>query len=219
MNITQEFAKIKDKTNPLSAMLTDSKLRTAYNTQYRNSKRRGIEFNMSFEEWLTIWLYSGKLHLRGKNPGQFCMGRIGDKGAYEVGNVEIISIEQNTHDGHIGKKKKLSHRKKLKAHLATMRKRVEVSANGVVYHSMTDAAKAHNITVQCVDKRIQSNSASFINWKAGRVTRGETVTIYTNNVIQFPKLTAAEIDLSTELDMDDFTDDTMDYAALARGEV
>jgi hypothetical protein len=92
MNITQEFAAVQNKSNPISQMLSDPKLRKAYNTHYRNSKRREIEFNLSYEEWLTIWLYSGKLHLRGRQPGQFCMGRKGDQGAYEVGNVETDTL-------------------------------------------------------------------------------------------------------------------------------
>lgn len=217
MNTSKEFAKVKNKANPISQMLSDKKLRKAYYTHFRNSQRRGIEFNLSYEEWLTIWLYSGKLHLRGKHPGQFCMGRKGDKGAYEVGNVEIIGIEQNTHDGHIGKKKTISHRRKLKKHLADVRKRVAVNADGVIYPSLTDAARAFGVTPQCISVRIRSKSPRWAGWKVERVTRGNVKTLHTNNVIQFPTAIAADMDLSVDLTMDEI--DPIDYAALARGEL
>jgi len=70
-------------------------LRKAYRDHKSNSKRRGIPFRLTYEQWLGIWKASGKLHLRGRKRGQYCMARINDKGAYEVGNVEIILVQHN----------------------------------------------------------------------------------------------------------------------------
>lgn len=63
-----------------------------------------IEFRLTFDEWLRIWLRSGKYHLRGNRIGEYCMSRPKDCGHYEVGNVRIIlhsanSSQTNRHPG------------------------------------------------------------------------------------------------------------------------
>jgi hypothetical protein len=60
-----------------------------------NAKGRSIPFRLSFKQWLKIWTDSGQLENSGKYKGQYCMARFGDKGPYVVGNVRIISVEQN----------------------------------------------------------------------------------------------------------------------------
>jgi hypothetical protein len=60
-----------------------------------NSKRRGIGFNLTFEEWWDIWQSSGFWHLRGNRKGQYVMSRYQDQGDYEVGNVFIQLFENN----------------------------------------------------------------------------------------------------------------------------
>lgn len=72
-----------------------------------------VEVKMSFEEWLSIWQASGKLHLRGRGAGKFCMGRHNDLGDYEVGNVSIISWEQNSADAKRGRPVKQATRDKM----------------------------------------------------------------------------------------------------------
>lgn len=86
--------------------LTDKtmiKFRDAWRTQRHMARYRGIEFLLTFEEWLNIWLDSGFLHLRGSGAGKYCMGRNGDTGPYEVGNVKIIPHEENVYYGNIGR--------------------------------------------------------------------------------------------------------------------
>ncbi len=61
----------------------------------RAAKQRGIGFLLTFDEWLGIWIKSGKLGLRGSGPGKFVMARSGDKGPYAIGNVRIITSEAN----------------------------------------------------------------------------------------------------------------------------
>lgn len=60
-----------------------------------NSANRGVPFNLSFEQWWTIWMQSGKWHLRGNRKGQYVMARTADRGAYEIGNVRIEKHEGN----------------------------------------------------------------------------------------------------------------------------
>ena len=67
--------------------------------KYRNHRfsahARGIEFHLSFDEWMRTWLESGHFHERGPRKGQYVMARKGDKGPYAVGNVEIITSDVN----------------------------------------------------------------------------------------------------------------------------
>jgi hypothetical protein len=71
----------------------------AFGSAYYNHKmdagRRGISFLLSFEQWLEIWVASGRLAERGPRKGQYVMARFGDKGPYVVGNVKIIQVEEN----------------------------------------------------------------------------------------------------------------------------
>ncbi len=64
-----------------------------YTQQKSHAKSRGIEFLLTFEEWWSYW--TGVFHLRGKAPGQLCMSRYNDEGAYEVGNVSIKFHSEN----------------------------------------------------------------------------------------------------------------------------
>lgn len=67
----------------------------------RNGHR--IKVKLTFEEWLAIWVASGKLHLRGRGGGKFCMGRHDDLGDYEVGNVSILPWEQNSREAKLNR--------------------------------------------------------------------------------------------------------------------
>jgi hypothetical protein len=65
-----------------------------YNVQKQGSKRRGIEFSLSFDEWWSYW--EGKWDKRGKTKDSLVMCRFGDKGGYEVGNVYIDTYSNNS---------------------------------------------------------------------------------------------------------------------------
>ena len=67
--------------------------RARFNFQKVNAKRRGIEFNMSFDEWWNIW--EDSFEQRGKLPDQLAMCRYGDTGPYEVGNVYLDTNSNN----------------------------------------------------------------------------------------------------------------------------
>jgi len=66
-----------------------------YIAHISNAKTRGIEFELTFDEWLGIWEKSGKFSQRGKKKGQYVMARFGDIGPYAVGNVKIILCSEN----------------------------------------------------------------------------------------------------------------------------
>jgi hypothetical protein len=76
-----------------------SKEKIAYNKHQNGSKRRGIGFHFTFEEWVVWW----ERHLgpdwfvkRGRKTGQYVMARNGDLGEYEETNVDCLLAPDNT---------------------------------------------------------------------------------------------------------------------------
>jgi hypothetical protein len=66
--------------------------------QKQSAKHRGIEWNLTFKEWVSIWDESGKFAMRGQGSGRYCMARLGDIGAYAVGNVSIKTNADNARE-------------------------------------------------------------------------------------------------------------------------
>ena len=77
--------------------------RHKYASQKGKAKHRGIEFNLTYEEWWDIWQKSGKWAQRGARKGCYVMSRYNDTGAYEVGNVFIQTHEENRREAMLGK--------------------------------------------------------------------------------------------------------------------
>ena len=69
--------------------------RRVWGTQKSNAKRRGIEFKLTYEQWIDWWLNTGHFEDRGLGKGKYVMSRIGDSGAYELGNIECKLHEEN----------------------------------------------------------------------------------------------------------------------------
>jgi hypothetical protein len=65
---------------------------------------RGVKFEMSFEQWLQLWLDSGHWDKRGRGAENYCLARNKDEGAYAVDNVYIATNSQNIKDRYINKK-------------------------------------------------------------------------------------------------------------------
>ena len=74
-----------------------------YKAQRINAERRGLDFLLSYEEWLGIWVDSGKLDQRGRGSQKYCMCRYNDVGPYKIGNVFIGTGLENVRDGNLGK--------------------------------------------------------------------------------------------------------------------
>ena len=70
-------------------------LRSRYRAHKGNAKKRGVVFELTFDEWVKIWIDSGRLQERGQRKGGYVMARFGDKGPYKIGNVKIIKAEEN----------------------------------------------------------------------------------------------------------------------------
>lgn len=83
---------MKRKTSQTAAYFTP---RYKFRQQRNSAKARGVDWQMTFEEWWGVWERSGKWHLRGCRDGEYVMGRHGDAGPYAVGNVSIITANEN----------------------------------------------------------------------------------------------------------------------------
>ena len=83
--------------------------------------KRNIEWTLTFEEWLNIWLDSGHWHERGPRRGQYCMSRFGDKGPYSIDNVFIQLHSNNIKEGHLGKPKGPRSKEAIEKMMATRR--------------------------------------------------------------------------------------------------
>jgi len=63
--------------------------------QAKQAARRGIEWQLPFETWWTIWQESGKWEERGQHAHQYCMCRKNDVGPYSIENVYIDTTSNN----------------------------------------------------------------------------------------------------------------------------
>jgi len=68
---------------------------TRFRTQKGNAGARGIAWRLTFADWWLVWTESGKWLQRGRGDQGYVMARHGDRGAYEIGNVKIISTNEN----------------------------------------------------------------------------------------------------------------------------
>ena len=81
--------------------LKDARLKWLW--QKNNAKRRGIEFDFPFEQWLQFWIDSGHWYQRGiGQSNQYVMSRIGDTGPYRIDNVVIKTNKANVLEGNNG---------------------------------------------------------------------------------------------------------------------
>lgn len=117
------------------------KLRNAYNvqkkTQPSRKKKDGVTpvVHISFEDWLKVWIDSGKLAQRGRKKGEYCMSRINDLGDYVLGNVFIQLSSENASQGKTG----TTHTDEAKAQMSAVRKGVPKTDEA--RRAMSEAAK------------------------------------------------------------------------------
>ncbi len=77
--------------------------RAMYYDQRKISRKRNIEFDITFEDWFAWWEATGKFHLRGPYVGNYVMARFNDMGAYRLGNIKCITVTENQNEGNIGR--------------------------------------------------------------------------------------------------------------------
>lgn len=70
------------------------KLRSQYANQRSAAKSRGIDWKLTFEEWLNWW--GEDIHKRGRGHNLLQMQRHLDQGAYELGNIKKGVPKENS---------------------------------------------------------------------------------------------------------------------------
>lgn len=73
-----------------------NKSKEQYNNHKARAKRKGVPFELSFDEWMKIWTDSGHYHEKGTKRGQYVMSRYKDQGGYTIDNVYIQTVGANT---------------------------------------------------------------------------------------------------------------------------
>ncbi len=72
-----------------------------FNEQRRNAAQRGIEWQLTFAEWWSVWEASGHWNERGRGQDRYVMSRRGDVGPYSLDNVYIqLSTDNNSDAPH-----------------------------------------------------------------------------------------------------------------------
>lgn len=145
-----------------------------YERQYKahkaSAKQRGIEFDMSFVRWLTIWHESGYLLLRGRGAGRYVMARYGDQGGYTADNVDIVPSEVNLQQEQAvrrrirAKRENVAQGRDSYAHLRRGKHpkgRRVVDPYGIVFPSAMAAAEAHGVTRQGVARNCRVEAGGW----------------------------------------------------------
>ncbi|MDN7658457.1 hypothetical protein [Burkholderia cenocepacia] len=70
-----------------------AKYRIAFSVQRHGAGRRGIGWELTFEQWLEWW--GEDIERRGVRPGDLQMQRIADAGPYALGNIKKGTPRQN----------------------------------------------------------------------------------------------------------------------------
>ena len=76
--------------------------RAKYNGHKSNANKRGIAFDLTFEEWTSIW--GQRIKERGCGTGQLGMLRTRDEGGYTVGNVRLGTPKENSQEAALCRK-------------------------------------------------------------------------------------------------------------------
>jgi DNA invertase Pin-like site-specific DNA recombinase len=69
-----------------------------YGRQKRTAAFRGIEWQITFDEWWAWWQEDSRWQRRGAERDQLCMARIGDSGPYAIGNIYCTTKSENMRD-------------------------------------------------------------------------------------------------------------------------
>lgn len=146
-----------------------------YSVHKACAKRRGIAFELTFEEWLTIWVNSGHFEERGRGANQYHMARHGDLGPYTVGNVKIITASRNTAEVKGRKGRRLrprseEHRRKIREALTGRKASVETrqKLSAMRIGVKMNLSRAEKLRRSLALTKLNSSSAHRAKQVAGR---------------------------------------------------
>lgn len=68
----------------------------AFTQQRYNANFAGHVWQLTFPQWAKLWKDSGKWEHRGLSQDSYVMGRIDRSKPFEVGNVEVVTLRENS---------------------------------------------------------------------------------------------------------------------------
>lgn len=128
----------------------------------QTSVKRGSEFKLSFEDYVTIAVESGLTHYSqiGRRKGEHGMARIGDSGPYEYGNCRFLTTEENIAErtlngGTARQSEKMSHKFKV------------TYPDGRIYTggNLTKFTRDNNLSADYLGKLARGIHESRFGWK------------------------------------------------------
>lgn len=141
--------------------MTDDELRRArkkYGAQKSMAKRRGIDWNFTFDSWMKWWLDSGHWYERGQGLGKYVMARKGDVGPYSPDNCFATTTELNVSEGNSGRILTDEHKRKVSENSADSR---PVRINGVEYASVAAAGRHLGVSHTTLWHRLNKNKPGY----------------------------------------------------------
>lgn len=123
--------------------------KSAYLIQKRKAFSRGIDFELTFEEWAQWWSEQGvdKNQSNGNTAETLCMCRKGDTGPYSLDNIYCATRRQNSIDSKINKP--------AAGRTSGFARRVQTPDG--IFASRDIAARHYGVTGECIGWRI-------VNW-------------------------------------------------------
>jgi len=70
-------------------------LRYAYQSLKDNAKRRGKEFDISFDQFKDFCIKTAYIQNRGRLAGSFHIDRIDETGGYTLDNIQVLTNSEN----------------------------------------------------------------------------------------------------------------------------
>lgn len=110
-------------------------MKQKYFEQKKNAKQRNIEWQFTFDEWITWW--GDDIVNRGCLKGQLVMARNGDTGPYHPDNVRKATCGENVVEAHIGKISAFKGKKQTEKGLASIIERANSKRNTTVFEQLT----------------------------------------------------------------------------------
>lgn len=123
-----------------------------YGDHKHRAAKRGIVFNITFEDWNHWFLQHGvdkTVHRNGEQTrNDICMCRNNDQGAYELGNIYAATRAENSHHAGLHGRHKAVNSKQCRTPMG-------------VFASVTAAAKAHGIDHTTMHNRIAKQHQGY----------------------------------------------------------
>lgn len=69
--------------------------KTAFNSLKTNARRRGKDFNLTFQEFKTFCIETDYLNGKGRSKNGFHIDRIDESKGYSIDNIQILSNTEN----------------------------------------------------------------------------------------------------------------------------